>query len=65
MIMLNGWFFLIDIKFPVFAYVNHLDGYLSIYFHPISEGMKLYISNYKVILMVGFEGVVPPKYFER
>lgn len=31
----------------------------------ISEGMKFYISDNKVILTEGFDGVVPVKYFER
>lgn len=31
----------------------------------LQEGMKLYISDNKVILTEGFEGVVPVKYFER
>ncbi|XP_023729257.1 uncharacterized protein LOC111876934 [Lactuca sativa] len=31
----------------------------------IKGGMKLYISDNKVILTEGFEGVVPVKYFER
>lgn len=30
-----------------------------------SEGMKLYISDNKVILTEGFDGVVPVKYFKR
>jgi len=34
-------------------------------FYPISEGMKLYISDNKVILTEGFDGVVPPKFFEK
>ncbi|RDX79960.1 tRNA 2'-phosphotransferase 1, partial [Mucuna pruriens] len=29
------------------------------------EGMKLYISDNKVILTEGFDGVVPPKYFQK
>ncbi|KAH1119256.1 hypothetical protein GLYMA_17G200100v4 [Glycine max] len=29
------------------------------------KGMKLYISDNKVILTEGFDGVVPPKYFEK
>ena len=41
------------------------DHYLSMYFHPSSEGMKLYISDNKVILTEGFKGVVPLKYFEK
>ena len=31
----------------------------------ISEGMKFYISDNKVILTEGFDGVVPVKYFEK
>ena len=31
----------------------------------ISEGMKLYISDNRVILTEGFDGTVPVKYFER
>ncbi|KAG4933900.1 hypothetical protein JHK87_047902 [Glycine soja] len=31
----------------------------------LKEGMKLYISDNKVILTEGFDGVVPPKYFEK
>lgn len=31
----------------------------------ITEGMKLYISENKVILTEGFDGVVPVKYFEK
>lgn len=31
----------------------------------LEEGMKLYISENKVILTEGFDGVVPPKYFEK
>ncbi|KAH1119250.1 hypothetical protein GYH30_047870 [Glycine max] len=31
----------------------------------LEESMKLYISDNKVILTEGFDGVVPPKYFER
>ncbi|XP_024638525.1 tRNA 2'-phosphotransferase 1 isoform X2 [Medicago truncatula] len=31
----------------------------------ISEGMKLYISDNKVILTEGFDGVVPSKYFQK
>ncbi|XP_054800231.1 uncharacterized protein LOC129304558 [Prosopis cineraria] len=31
----------------------------------LDEGMKLYISENKVILTEGFEGVVPVKYFEK
>lgn len=31
----------------------------------ISEGMKFYISDNKVILTEGFDGIVPVKYFER
>ncbi|XP_024637154.1 tRNA 2'-phosphotransferase 1 isoform X2 [Medicago truncatula] len=31
----------------------------------ISEGMKLYISENKVILTEGFDGVVPSKYFQK
>ncbi|TKY63749.1 tRNA 2'-phosphotransferase 1 [Spatholobus suberectus] len=31
----------------------------------LEEGMKLYISDNKVILTEGFDGVVPPKYFEK
>jgi len=34
-------------------------------FDPISEGMKLYISDNKVILTEGFDGVVPSKYFQK
>uniref|UniRef100_A0A453QKC7 Uncharacterized protein n=2 Tax=Aegilops tauschii TaxID=37682 RepID=A0A453QKC7_AEGTS len=32
---------------------------------PSSDGMKLYISDNKVILTEGFDGVVPIKYFEK
>ncbi|XP_071931384.1 uncharacterized protein [Coffea arabica] len=31
----------------------------------LEEGMKLYISDNKVILTEGFEGVVPAKYFQK
>ncbi|GMI77217.1 embryo defective 1067, 2' tRNA phosphotransferase [Hibiscus trionum] len=31
----------------------------------LEDGMKLYISNNKVILSEGFDGVVPVKYFEK
>nr|AFK33903.1 unknown [Lotus japonicus] len=31
----------------------------------LEEGLKLYISDNKVILTEGFDGVVPPKYFEK
>ncbi|WVZ16293.1 hypothetical protein V8G54_009275 [Vigna mungo] len=31
----------------------------------LEEGMKLYISDNKVILTEGFDGVVPPKFFEK
>lgn len=31
----------------------------------IVDGMKLYISDNKVILTEGFDGVVPVKYFEK
>ncbi|KAL2337462.1 hypothetical protein Fmac_011908 [Flemingia macrophylla] len=31
----------------------------------LEEGMKLYISDNMVILTEGFDGVVPPKYFEK
>lgn len=31
----------------------------------LEEGMKLYISDNKVILTEGFDGVVPAKYFEK
>ncbi|KAH1068326.1 hypothetical protein GLYMA_03G023800v4 [Glycine max] len=31
----------------------------------LEEGMKLYISDNKVILTEGFKGVVPLKYFEK
>lgn len=31
----------------------------------LEEGMKLYISDNKVILTEGFDGVVPTKYFEK
>ncbi|XP_028208767.1 tRNA 2'-phosphotransferase 1-like [Glycine soja] len=31
----------------------------------LEECMKLYISDNKVILTEGFDGVVPPKYFEK
>lgn len=31
----------------------------------ILEGMKLYVSDNRVILTEGFDGVVPVKYFER
>ncbi|KAJ1413638.1 Phosphotransferase KptA/Tpt1 [Sesbania bispinosa] len=31
----------------------------------LEEGMKLFISDNKVILTEGFDGVVPPKYFEK
>ncbi|AQK71872.1 RNA 2'-phosphotransferase Tpt1 / KptA family [Zea mays] len=31
----------------------------------LKGGMKLYISDNKVILTEGFDGVVPVKYFER
>ncbi|XP_020219103.1 tRNA 2'-phosphotransferase 1 [Cajanus cajan] len=31
----------------------------------LEEGMKLYISDNKVILTEGFDGAVPPKYFEK
>ncbi|KAG4379203.1 hypothetical protein GLYMA_17G199600v4 [Glycine max] len=31
----------------------------------LEESIKLYISDNKVILTEGFDGVVPPKYFER
>ena len=38
-------------------------------FFPVSnsivDGMKLYISDNKVILTEGFDGVVPVKYFEK
>lgn len=30
-----------------------------------SEGMKLYVSDNKVILTEGFDGVVPVKYFQK
>lgn len=30
-----------------------------------SEGMKLYFSENKVVLTEGFNGVIPPKYFEK
>ena len=35
------------------------------FFDLISEGMKLHISDNKVILTEGFDGVVPVKYFEK
>ncbi|MCH86829.1 tRNA 2'-phosphotransferase 1-like [Trifolium medium] len=31
----------------------------------LEEGMKLYISDNKVILTEGFDGVVPSKYFQK
>ncbi|KAL4381716.1 hypothetical protein AHAS_Ahas04G0161300 [Arachis hypogaea] len=31
----------------------------------LEEGMKLFISDNKVILTEGFDGVVPPKYFKK
>ncbi|KAK7300407.1 hypothetical protein RJT34_11251 [Clitoria ternatea] len=31
----------------------------------LEEGMKLFISDNKVILTEGFDGVVPPKYFQK
>ncbi|XP_052724806.1 uncharacterized protein LOC108346356 isoform X2 [Vigna angularis] len=31
----------------------------------LEEGMKLYISDNKVILTEGFDGVIPPKFFEK
>ncbi|KAL9245285.1 hypothetical protein vseg_018954 [Gypsophila vaccaria] len=31
----------------------------------LEDGMKLYISENKVILTEGFDGVVPPKYFQK
>jgi 2'-phosphotransferase len=31
----------------------------------LQDGMKLYISDNKVILTEGFDGVVPVKYFEK
>lgn len=31
----------------------------------LQDGMKLYISDNKVILTEGFDGVVPPEYFEK
>ncbi|CAL0320123.1 unnamed protein product [Lupinus luteus] len=31
----------------------------------LEEGMKLYISENKVLLTEGFDGVVPTKYFQK
>lgn len=36
-----------------------------LFFLSFAEGMKLYISDNKVILTEGFDGIVPVKYFER
>ena len=46
-------------------FVVWFDSLLFLFFRLRSEGMKLYISDNKVILTEGFDGVVPVKYFEK